>query len=342
LAPAVTQRRGGRRALRLLAGLLISGAFVVATVARVDLGEVLVAMSRVDPAGLAVAVVLVALELIVRALRWQGLLAPVVRVPLRRSVAYLSIGYFANSMLPARLGDLARAHLAGRSFGVARLTVLGTIVVERLADGLFILLVVATLGVLVAGGQSLASTALWLAVLAAIAGAGLIVALVYVRSSGGGPLRMSARALLERVLRGADGIRTPRGFVQASVLTAAAFAVAVAMFAVVASAGRVELSLAQCALAMGGLALSTSIPAAPGSIGTYEFVGLTILESFGLAAETALAIVLLVHLVATLPVAIAGLVSTWLFHFRVSEITEDAEPSLLAPEARSTASDGDG
>jgi uncharacterized membrane protein YbhN (UPF0104 family) len=88
---------------------------------------------------------------------------------------------------------------------------------------------------------------------------------------------------------------------------------------------------------MGGLALSTSIPAAPGSIGTYEFVGLTILTALGVDPAVALAIVVLVHLVATLPVALAGLVAAWLLHFRVSDIAKDAEPSGLGEEDFDTA-----
>jgi hypothetical protein len=40
-----------------------------------------------------------------------------------------------------------------------------------------------------------------------------------------------------------------------------------------------------------------------------------------------------VHLVATLPVALAGLVAAWQLHFRFSELADDAEPAnLAAPE----------
>ena len=128
-------------------------------------------------AAVAVAIPLVFVELVLRALRWQRLLAPLARIPATRTVAYLAIGYFANSMLPARLGDVARAYLAGRSFGISRLAVLGTVVVERLADGLFILGLVVVLGLTVAGGGSLASTAAWLAAIAAAGGAVLLVGL---------------------------------------------------------------------------------------------------------------------------------------------------------------------
>lgn len=328
--------RPGRR-IRLLLGLAISAIFAGATLARVDLGEVGLAIARVDPRGLILAVGLVAVELSVRSLRWKRLLDPLAPVPLRRATAYLAIGYFANSMLPARLGDLARAFLAGRAFGLPRVTVLGTVVVERLADGMFILAVVAVLGLALAGGGSLAATALWLAAVGALGVAGLLVAMVYIRGSGGGRLRVGLRNLVERLLRGADALRTPVGSLQVAGLTATAFGIAVAMFMVVAVAAGVELSVAQSALAMGGLALSTAVPAAPGSIGTYEFVGVTILVTFGLPAETALVTVVIVHLVATLPLALVGLLAAWQLHFRVSEIADDAESALLAPDRASDA-----
>jgi uncharacterized protein (TIRG00374 family) len=131
---------------------------------------------------------------------------------------------------------------------------------------------------------------------------------------------------------GAAALRSRSTSALVVVLTVAAFAAAVAMFALIADAAGVELSILQCVLAMGGLALSTSIPAAPGSIGTYEFVGLTILTTLGLDPEVSLAIVVLVHLVATLPVALAGLIAAWQLHFRVSDIAQDADPSNLGEE----------
>ena len=320
------------RALRLSVGLAISAVFLVATLSRVDLGEVGRALQQLDLRLLLVAVPLVFVELVLRGLRWQRLLEPIAEISLGRSVAYLSIGYFANSMLPARLGDIARAFLAGRALGVSRLGVIGTVVVERAADGLFILGLVAVLGVLVAGGGSLATTAAWLVALAAVGAGGLVVAIAWIRSSGAGAIRVTLRSLVERLLRGAEGLRSPTGLVIVVALTVVAFVPAVAMFALIADAAGVELTIAQCALVMGGLALSTSIPAAPGSIGTYEFVGLTILTTLGIGPDVALAIVVVVHLVATLPVALAGLLASWHLHFRVGDIAEDAEPSNLVAE----------
>lgn len=319
---------GGSRSaglLRLALGVAVSALFIVLTLSRVDLPEVIVALRQVEVGAVVVAVGLVLVELVLRALRWRRLLAPLAAVPVRRSAAYLAIGYFANSMLPARLGDLARAFLAGRSFGVSRLGVLGTVLVERLADGVFILAVVVALGVFVAGGGSLATTAVWLAGLAAVGGLVLVGGILYLRT-GSGRLRTRAWSFVERVLWGAAALRSPVSFLVVAGLTAAAFATAVATFAIIADAAGLSLTLAQAALVMGGLALSTSIPAAPGSLGTYEFVGLSILTSLGVDPEVALAVVVLVHLVATLPVALAGLLAAWRLHFRVSEIARDGAP----------------
>jgi len=328
---ALASLQGDRR-VRLLLGLALSAVFVALTILRVDLGEVAAALGRVDPRGLILATAFVGLEFAARSLRWRRLLSPLAPVSVVQTGAYLAIGYFANSMLPARLGDLARAFLAGRAFGLARLTVLGTIVIERLADGLFILAVVVVLGLALTEGGAVLVDPRWIGALAAVGVAGLVIVILVLRSPGRSRVKAVLRLIVGRLVRGADAIRTPAGLVQVAGLTVLAYGISVLTFSAVASAAGVNLSLAQCALAMGGVALSTSIPAAPGSIGTYEFVGVTILTTLGLPAGTALAVILVVHLEVTIPLSVLGLLAAWRLHFRVSEIADDAEPSVLEPE----------
>lgn len=317
---------------RALLGVVISALFVVATLSRVDYAELGLAFGKVQSAGLLVAVALIFVELAIRAVRWSVLLRPIRDVPFQTAAAYLAIGYFANSLLPARLGDVARAFLAGRAFGMPRVTVLGTILVERLADGFSILAIVGLLGLTFSAGSSLATAALWLVGLAALGGAGLVAMLIYVRGAGGGRVRLTIGALLDRLVLGMVALRTPLGVLTTIGLTFAAFGVAVLMFATVAAAASLNLSLVQVTFAMGAVALSTSVPAAPGSIGTYEFVGTTILVGFGISPEAALVTIILVHLIVTLPVAVVGLGATWRLHFRVSEIAADASSAWLTNE----------
>src|SRR4051812_20862308 len=129
--------------LRLAVGIAISAILLGVTLARVDLGRTAEAIGAAAPLGLLAAVAIVLVDLNLRALRWLVLLrgadAETAAPPYRLAFGYLSIGFAANAVLPARLGDVARAMLAGTAFGMPRLAMLGTIMVERLADGLTML-----------------------------------------------------------------------------------------------------------------------------------------------------------------------------------------------------------
>jgi hypothetical protein len=303
----------------VLLGLAISLVFTVLTIERVDIGGVARDMSRATGGWLLVALGLAIVEVVIRAWRWQGLLAPFVRVRYRQAAAYLCIGYFANALLPVRLGDVARAFLAGRGFGASRLAVLGTVIVERVTDGVATLLIVAVLGFEVAGGRGFALTAIWLGAagtvaVAALVGLGLLVSN---RRLDTLPLVVVARPFLARLALGATALQSSSGRVKVLVSTLGAFAAATgALMAVSASLG-VTLSPVQAGLAMAALALSTAIPAAPSSVGTWELVGLSILVALGVDAEPALAAVVILHVLVTTPVALAGLVMTWHYHFEI-------------------------
>lgn len=309
--------------LRRLASIAISVFFVVLTLVRVDVAGAANSIGRVAPLGLAVAVGLTAVELLLRSERWRRILLPFAPVGHRSAFAYLSIGYFANTLLPARLGDVARAVLAGKAFGVPRLRILGTILLERVADGLLILAIVAVLALALPEARPLLETARLLALIGAAGVLGLALAVLVTHRTAVAATRVAGlvRALIARLAEGLEALRRPTTVVIFAFLTVIAFFVAAAALLVVADALGILLSPQQGVLVMGALALSTAIPAAPGSIGTYEFVGLTTLTGLGVAPEPAIALVVLVHLIATLPPALAGLASTAVLHLRVVDLT---------------------
>lgn len=309
------------RSVRLVGGVAISLVFLFATLRQVDLAVALRLLLEAQPAWILAAVGLVATEVVVRAIRWRMLLSPFRVVPLRYAAGYLCVGYFANALLPARLGDLARAAVAGGTLGIPRLATLGTIVVERLIDGLTILGLVILFGLVVTGVSGLVGTALLLAAVGAVAVVVLAGALLVARRLRIHETRHGATILVfvRRIAVGATAMRSPAVFVTVLGLTLAAYALAVGAFLATSAAVGISVSPLEAAVVMGGLALSTAIPAAPGSLGTYEFVGVAILASFGVAPEAALATVLLVHAIALLVPSIAGLTTAWVLHFNVRE-----------------------
>ena len=99
-----------------------------------------------SPAWIAVMVVTAFIDVAARGARWRALLAPIAPLPYRRVLGYTYIGYLANNVLPARLGELYRSHALGEGEGVSRTTVLGTVVVERVVDTVMVVAIAAARG----------------------------------------------------------------------------------------------------------------------------------------------------------------------------------------------------
>lgn len=74
-----------------------------------------------------------------KAKRWSWLLAPVQPLSGRQLFAPLLIGFAANNILPAHLGEFVRVFVVNRRYGIPATTVLSTVVLERIFDVLAIL-----------------------------------------------------------------------------------------------------------------------------------------------------------------------------------------------------------
>ena len=83
-----------------------------------------------------------------RGLRWGRLLAGVRSVPILHLSEVEAIGFMANNVLPFRLGELVRAYTLGRKANVSVTTAFATIVVERVCDGLTLVLSLAVISLL--------------------------------------------------------------------------------------------------------------------------------------------------------------------------------------------------
>jgi uncharacterized protein (TIRG00374 family) len=76
----------------------------------------------------------------VRALRWRPLLEPVAPgIPFRPRIAAVCIGFGANNVFPARLGEFARAFVLSRQARIPLPAAFASLVVERALDGIVLL-----------------------------------------------------------------------------------------------------------------------------------------------------------------------------------------------------------
>ena len=132
---------------RFWLGLAISVVFIALAVRGQDLGQVRRALGEADYRYLPAALVLYFAGVVVRAVRWRVLLAPVRRLPARTLFPVVVIGYMANNILPWRIGEFVRGYVLREREGIPTSASLATIAVERIFDGLTMLafLVVASL-----------------------------------------------------------------------------------------------------------------------------------------------------------------------------------------------------
>ncbi len=304
-----------RPAIRAILGLAISALSVWLVVGRVDLEAAWAWLRGANLAWVAASLACIALDVALRAIRWRALLAPVARLPLAPVGASLLVGYLANNVLPARLGELVRSHHLGDRTGVSRASVLGTVVVERVVDtGVLVTIASAAIVVLSVRGFVASAALLGLAATGLLV-AGLALALVAHRL----PFADRVVAAAERrpaVARAAARLRgglavagRPATMAAAIGWSLGAWAATIVAFAAAGQAIGVELTWGQAALLAAGVSLVTAIPAGPGYVGTFELAAVEIGRAVGTAPDAAFALAFLVHAAILVVTSVGGVVA---------------------------------
>lgn len=287
--------------LRTVIGLAVSAAAIWVLVSSVDVPRALDVLRSASPLWILAMLGTVFVDVGARGGRWRVLLASIKRIPYRRVLGYTYLGYLANNVLPARLGELVRSHALGEGEGVSRPTVLGTVVVERIVDTV-IVVALAAIAVVVLGVGGVMSTAVGLG--AAFVGL-LVIALIVANASHRLPFADRIASLvarypkiLELARRLRDGLavaRRPSTVAGALGFSALAWAASITTVVFGGQAVGVELSFLQAALLSSGVALATIVPSAPGYVGTFELTAVEVAALFGVDRNAAFAMALLVH-----------------------------------------------
>jgi uncharacterized protein (TIRG00374 family) len=301
-------------------GLLLRAAFGAAisivalwlVLRGVDVGQTIDLLSRAQPAWILLGALFLSTDLALRALRWQRLLRPIATVRYPPMLGYLLVGYLANNILPARLGELVRSHYLGDREGISRASALGTVVVERVVD-LVAVVGIASVALLVLSIRGVLAGAVLVG--AAVAGLFLValaLGIVAHRLPGADRARAAVerwpqvRELAARLQGGLAVAGRPRTLAEALGVSAVAWTVAILAWAAIGQSIGVELSMGQAALLASGVALASAIPAGPSNLGTFELAARAIGEVIGIPAESAFALGLLVHAAILVTTSVGG------------------------------------
>lgn len=121
-----------------LIGLLIGLIFIVLILNNIDINKSIEAVKSINPFYLVLMVPVYYSSFVFRALRWRAILSENKRIKLSSLFNYLMKGWTVNCLVPARAGEIYRAHLAGKKENLSRVTILASIVLERIFDGIIL------------------------------------------------------------------------------------------------------------------------------------------------------------------------------------------------------------
>lgn len=290
----------------VLIGIAISALAVGFFVTQVDLDQFGDALHSARVVYLIPVAVLIVAGLMVRGLRWRWLLGG--GLPYWRAFHILNVAYFANGILPLRLGELARAYLAAQGdTSIPPMKTLSTVVVERLLDVLAVLILLGLALLYTPLPDALRAPALLFAPLVLI-GFAILVALASMRDRAlrwtsliatrtGVDRRLDLTAFAGQFLDGLQPLTQPSAFAGALLLTAGSWAFSVASGYVLMLAFYPQGDIGATLLFTAAASFAVAVPAVPGNLGTYEasvWVGLAAM-GYGEPLATATAFAITIH-----------------------------------------------
>jgi len=257
-----------------------------------------------------------------RTYRWKYLLRPMKSIPMRTLFPVVTIGYMGNNIFPFRAGEVLRAYVLKRKERVSASATLATILVERIFDGLTMLVFVFAILPLVPTNELLSQLLPFMSLF--FFGALLVFLLVASSPTRAEKIsrwmvgrllvarfREQALGLLGRFVEGLQVLRSGRDML---------FIMGISILLWLAEAWKYWFVMQSfdfdqpfyalvftCAI----VNLATSIPSTPGYLGTFEVAGIESLVLFGVARHIATSFILALHAALWVPITAVGAYFAW-------------------------------
>ncbi|MCC7354893.1 MAG: flippase-like domain-containing protein [Anaerolineae bacterium] len=266
-----------------------------------------------------------------RTWRWHYLLRPLRPVPLPRLFPVVCIGYMGNNILPARAGELIRGYVLKRREHISFSASFATIIIERVFDGLVMLLFV----FVALPFTPLPSVLRIIVIVSSLLFGGALLVFFVIAAS---PERARAvydfigrrflpeallkrtQALFDRFLTGLHSLRSVRNVLMIFATSVIIWLAETVKYWFVMHAFTFTVPFYVLMLMNGVVNLATTVPSSPGYVGTFDWPGIVILNSFGVAKEVATAYTLVLHAALWFPITALGAFYMMRQHFSLREL----------------------
>ena len=258
-----------------------------------------------------------------RSLRWNYLLRPIKHIPTKAVFPVVAMGYMGNNIFPARAGELLRSVVLKHRYEISISASLASIIVERIIDGVvmlgFIFFNLTELNKLTDSSGfvgSIRTLALWGSI-------AFIGALLFFLVAAKFPQKTEAfirwfanifpekwrEKILNIGLRFITGIEALNSWKNLGMVLGTSVIIwllETSVYYVVMRAFPMQVNFFGLMLMNGILNLSTTLPSAPGYIGTFDAPGIALLSAYGVDKTLAAGYTLVLHAALWLPVTLLG------------------------------------
>lgn len=325
---------------KLWAGLIISALFLFLAFREVDIPRTWDLIRTANFLFLTLAAIATFMQFVVRAWRWRIYLRPLKKTGFLNRLLPILIGFAANCVLPARLGEFIRATYIGRREEIIGSSAFATIVIERIFDG-FTLLFIFVIGLMATTfpdklrdlSGSLRATALilflaYILITVFIWGfkyktdsfLRIINKLLFFLSQ---PLRSKTIRIIRNFSLGLVPIKGWRGWVLAIFYSFLVWALSLFQIQWVAYSIGIPIPFIATFIILTMGTFGVMIPSAPGFIGTFHLAAQYAFLFYGVTREEALSAAILWHASFFFPTILFGIVAFFIFQVQDNRLKEE-------------------
>ena len=320
-------RRAGhwlRREWRFSIGLSVGTLGLILAARGVSVSVVTTALAQVRWGWGILGVACVVLASLAKAARWRSLFYPHA-IRLARVWAIFLIGQMINVVLPTRMGEVGRIYMIGESEPISKMTVLSSVIVEKVADMVMLVLALAMLGLwptqaAVAFPSWMRKSLLGLG-FTAVAGLSILALCAHYgerlwrlghRALQPLPAQVRARAdaWVRSGLSGFGVLRHWQVNVQVWGWSLVIWCLATLSHYFVFVAMGLSLSIYAALFLLTVILVGVTVPT-PGKLGVFHYLCVLTLSLFNVGRDAAFSYGIVMHLVAFAPVTILGLAFLW-------------------------------
>lgn len=302
--------------LKLLIGFIFSFLGLYYAFRNIEISDIIKSFESINYFWILTAIILLIIYTILRSIRWRILLFSLKPVSVKDLFASNMVGYFGNSILPFKMGEVLRGYSISNKSNLKTSTVLGSIVLERVCDlgGLILVFLLVTLFYSFPYDIKLSliiSVAIILFIFVLLWLISFKKELIMSKIKGtrlmGFKTAISFIRTLSSFSEGFTSLTSVKSFISVAILTVLSWFILYLVTYCTLLSLDFQIAWIEIAVVLLLTSMAMSVPAAPGAIGTHHFATYYVMNnllSFSNLDSQTFAIVL--HAVSYLPLVAIG------------------------------------